>query len=79
MTLEYEPAALSHLSHQHFSNAHLLGEEIGVVDVFLQLHQDLRFDIVFVVVFQTLEEIGISQYLFGTGPVRSVKTKKNVK
>lgn len=39
----------------------LLRYEIRVVDVFLQFRQDLRLDIVLVIVCQTPEEIGISQ------------------
>lgn len=42
-------------------STNLFGDEIGIADVFLQLEQDLRLDIVFVVVGETLEEIGVAQ------------------
>lgn len=45
----------------HEIQTNLLRYEIRVVDVFLQFGQDLRLDIVLVIVCQTPEEIGISQ------------------
>lgn len=42
-------------------STNLFRDEIGIVDVFLQLEQDLRLDVVFVVVHQTPEEIGVAQ------------------
>ena len=49
------------MSVRHEIQTDLLRYEIRVVDVFLQLQQDLRPDIVLVIVHQTPEEIGISQ------------------
>lgn len=42
-------------------STNLFRDEIGIVDVFLQLEQNLRLDVVFVVVHQTPEEIGVAQ------------------
>lgn len=42
-------------------STNLFRDEIGIVDVFLQLEQNLRLYVVFVVVHQTPEEIGVAQ------------------
>lgn len=54
-------------------STNLFRDEIGIADVFLQLEQNLRLDVVFIIVCQTLEEIGVAQKLLSTGPVRSRK------
>lgn len=41
-------------------STNLFRDEIGIGDVFLQLEQDLRLDVVFVIVCQTPEEIGVA-------------------
>lgn len=42
-------------------STNLFRDEIGIADVFLQLEQNLRLYVVFVVVHQTPEEIGVAQ------------------
>ena len=58
--IKTDPTDIS-VSVRHEIQTDLLRYEIRVVDVFLQLQQDLRPDIVLVIVHQTPEEIGISQ------------------
>lgn len=48
------PAGLRHL-------LHLLRDKIRVLDVALQLLKDLRTDVVFVVVCQLLQEVGVAE------------------
>lgn len=48
---------------------HLLRDKARVLDVALQLLKDLRMDVVFVVVCQLLQEVGVTEDLLGTCPV----------
>lgn len=43
------------------TNTNLIRDKIRIADVFLQLEQNLRLDVVFVIVCQTLEEIRVAQ------------------
>lgn len=56
------PAGLGHLFH-------LLRDKVGVVDVLLELLQDVRPDVVLIVLRQPFQEVRVPQDLLGTCPV----------